>query len=154
MDTDIKRIKLDSKSKEDIKNKLSKIYADPCKVYEVVQIAQGVSSDAIKEYHKTLDPIIVSLSLQIETLKELLFKSEISRVDIGDGKEEEICKNSILDKDLFTSIFEKKVKSYNEEKSKFIRSVVEKEKSNTMKPSGSVSMESKVNSVEVETIKK
>ena len=46
----------------------------PCTLLEAVQLAQGVADDKIKDYHNNINPIIVSLTIQIEVLKEMLFK--------------------------------------------------------------------------------
>lgn len=49
----------------------------PCTVIEAVQLAQGVAKDAVDNYHKGINPLIVSLSLQVELIKEILMQSNL-----------------------------------------------------------------------------
>ena len=47
----------------------------PCTISECVQIARGVVDDAISDYHQNQGNIQLSMSIQIELLKEILFSS-------------------------------------------------------------------------------
>lgn len=70
----------------------------PCTVMEAVQLAQGVAEDAVSNYHQNINPIIVSLSIQIEVLKELLFKE------------------AALDPSMYEDLFNKRVEEYNKKR--------------------------------------
>lgn len=47
----------------------------PCTITECVQIARGVAEDAIADYHQNQGNVQLSMSIQIEILKELIFSS-------------------------------------------------------------------------------
>lgn len=47
----------------------------PATVLECAQIAQSAAEDAVSNYHQNINPIIVSLSIQIEVLKSMLIES-------------------------------------------------------------------------------
>jgi translation initiation factor 2B subunit (eIF-2B alpha/beta/delta family) len=72
----------------------------PCTVIEAVQLAQGVAKDAVDQYHKSLNPLIVSMSLQIELLKEILISKEV------------------LNEEEYNNALEKKIQQFNEDKEK------------------------------------
>lgn len=114
------------------KNGVSKETADrlenlkkPCTVLEAVQLAQGVSDDAIRNYHESINPIIVSLSLQIEVLKELLFEEHMVS---------EHASTSILLENEFVSRFNQRVDDYNKQKEEAIK-VIEENASKSKKVS-------------------
>lgn len=111
------------------KNGVSKETADklenlkkPCTILEAVQLAQGVSEDSIRNYHESINPIIVSLSIQIEVLKELLFEAhQIS----------ENASTSVLLEDEFVTRFNQRVDDYNKQKDEAVKAI----KENMSKPS-------------------
>lgn len=87
----------------------------PCTVLEAVQLAQGVCDDSIKNYHEKLNPMLVSLSLQLELLKEMLFEGKpITNVE---GNVDNIY---ILSEKDFIKRFEDKVEEYNRQRKEFL----------------------------------
>ena len=90
----------------------------PCTVLEAVQLAQGVSEDAISNYHKSINPIIVSLSIQVEVLKELLFRGS----QIGEN-----TFKSIISEEEFIKVFKERVEDYNKQKEEAISKMVEQQ---------------------------
>lgn len=79
----------------------------PCTILECIQLSQGVASDAIKNYHETLNPIIVSLSIQIEVLKEILYR------------------NNVVDEKEFVELFNARVEDYNKQKEEAMSQISE-----------------------------
>ena len=49
----------------------------PCTLTEAAQIARGVAEDVVTDYQKHTSPLQVSMSLQIELIKDILFKNGI-----------------------------------------------------------------------------
>lgn len=49
----------------------------PCNLSEVIRIAKSVSEDSLKDYHNTLSPMLISVSLQLEMLKSVLFDANV-----------------------------------------------------------------------------
>ena len=47
----------------------------PCTIVEAVQLATGVVDDALEDYQRRHSPIQLSMSIQIEILKDLVIKS-------------------------------------------------------------------------------
>lgn len=75
----------------------------PCTILEAIELSQGVADDAITNYHKSINPIIVSLSLQVEVLKSMLF---------SDG----CAESSILLEHKFNELFKERAAEYNKQK--------------------------------------
>lgn len=67
----------------------------PCTVLECAQISQSAAEDAVSNYHQNINPIIVSLSIQIEVLKSMLFES------------------GVIDSKKYEEIFNERVEDYN-----------------------------------------
>lgn len=51
------------------------VLQSPCTISECVQISRGVVEDAISEYHQNHGNVQLSISIQLEILKEIVFKS-------------------------------------------------------------------------------
>lgn len=83
----------------------------PCTVVEVVQLAQGVADDKIQVYHNNVNPIIVSLSIQLEVLKDMLFSS------------------GIVDEEEFIKKFNDRVEDFNRSKEEVMKSIEQEIKS-------------------------
>lgn len=48
-----------------------------CTIKEAVQISRGVAEDVVSDYQKSLNTLQVSISLQLEILKELVIKADL-----------------------------------------------------------------------------
>lgn len=47
----------------------------PCTITEAVQIARGVAEDVVSDYNKSQSTLQISISLQIEILKDIVIKA-------------------------------------------------------------------------------
>lgn len=83
---------------------------EPCTILEAVQLAQGVAEDCVSRYHENINPIIVSLSIQIEVLKQMLFEE----------------KTGILSENRFQELFQKRVDEYTKQRDEAINLMTEK----------------------------
>lgn len=83
---------------------------EPCTILEAVQLAQGVVEDSVSRYHENINPIIVSLSIQIEVLKQMLFEE----------------KTGILSENRFQELFQKRVDEYTKQRDEAINLMTEK----------------------------
>lgn len=57
------------------KSKAGDMMSSPCSISEAVQISRGVVEDAIADYHRNQGNVQLSMSIQIEIIKELIFSS-------------------------------------------------------------------------------
>lgn len=82
----------------------------PCTVIEAVQLAQGVAKDAVDQYHRSINPLIVSLSLQVELLKEII-----------------INKANIISEEDYTKQLEERIDQFNKDKEKAMEELRQRE---------------------------
>lgn len=101
----------------------------PCTLLEAVQLAQGVADDKIKDYHNNINPIIVSLTIQIEVLKEMLFKC---------NEEGPVTHGSIISEQEFIDKFNERVDDYNRQKEEAIKGIQEELNKNNKSPVNNV----------------
>lgn len=55
--------------------KVGDMMQSPCTISECVQISRGVADDAIADYHQKQGNVQLSISIQVEIIKELLYSS-------------------------------------------------------------------------------
>ena len=95
---------INKKLKEHQKN--SNYLNTPCTIVEATQIARGVAEDVVSEYQSRAGHLQVSLSLQVELLKEIV---------IGSGMitEEEFKARYIKKAEEFNEMQKKAMEMYN-----------------------------------------
>lgn len=74
----------------------------PCNLSEVIRVAKSVSEDSLKDYHNTLSPMLISVSLQLEMLKSVLFDAKI------------------ISEEDYNEKFSKKVEEFNKDREKIL----------------------------------
>lgn len=62
-------------SKETV-NQLDK-FNSPCSIAEAVQIARATAEDVVEDYHKSVTPVQVAISMQVEILKGMLVEAGV-----------------------------------------------------------------------------
>lgn len=126
-----------SQQAKDQRELFRQIGEQPCTMKEVVQISRGVAEDVVEDvisqYQQHQNPLMAAISIQVELIKEVLFKAGVV------GAEE------------FKSLYEEKVKQFQEEQKKRIEEMEASEA-----PSVDVSMASddSVSSVDIVKEKK
>lgn len=50
---------------------------NPCTIKEAVQIARAVAEDVVTDYLQRVSQVQMAISLQVETLKDMLFSNDI-----------------------------------------------------------------------------
>lgn len=84
----------------------------PCTIKDVLRICEANVSDAIKNYHNNLNPMIISVSLQLEIIKKILIDS------------------NLITEEKYNEIFKEKLDEFNADR-KAILEEIEKSKKET-----------------------
>lgn len=130
-----------SQQAKDQRELFRQIGEQPCTMKEVVQISRGVAEDVVEDvvedvmsqYQQHQNPLMAAISIQVELIKEVLFKA------------------GVVEAEEFKSLYEEKVKQFQEEQKKRIEEMEASEA-----PSVDVSMapDDSVSSVDIVKEKK
>ena len=95
-----------SQQAKDQRELFRQIGEQPCTMKEVVQISRGVAEDVVEDvmsqYQQHQNPLMAAISIQVELIKEVLFKA------------------GVVEAEEFKSLYEEKVKQFQEEQKKRI----------------------------------
>lgn len=91
----------------------------PCTVMEAIQLAESVAKDTIDGYHQNINPIIISLSIQIEVLKDMLMRSQI----IEEGGVATTATTPILSEQDFIDKFNERLADYEKKSAEAFKAI-------------------------------
>ena len=99
-----------SQQAKDQRELFRQIGEQPCTMKEVVQISRGVAEDVVEDvmsqYQQHQNPLMAAISIQVELIKEVLFKA------------------GVVEAEEFKSLYEEKVKQFQEEQKKRIEEML------------------------------